>query len=403
MRVASFRSLVLALLVASFAGPRSGSGAAPGAVQQVGLTIPNLMGYWPLDETALGTAADLSGNANTGTHSNNPTISTAVAPVPAGNQRSLLLTTGNDLVQIPDSASLSVGGAFTLSAWINTNATLPSANQQGILEKFEYNGTQFVNGFTFRLTTNGYLSFSVLDAVGPPFGITTAPRVVPLSAWVHVAGVYDPALASQNLKTYVNGALDPSTGNYTNPPGNGASNMHIGADYGSNQFSGNIDEARVYNRALTLEEVNVLRTGQPAPTNLMLTPAPGSITVSWTAPAPQPNVTVTYTVQRAPAGAGPWTTVASAIPYGTPTYNDNGLTFGQTYFYRVFAISVMESVPLGPQSASPLSNIPRPPSDNDEGLWGDKCSCGTSMAPAPGLFLGCASLAAFLMLALRRR
>jgi hypothetical protein len=75
---------------------------------------------------------------------------------------------------------------------------------------------------------------------------------LPLNTWTHLVGTWD----GQNLKLYINGILINSTlalgsfGNLGNP------NITIGATWNRYEFfNGTIDEVRIYNRALTEEEI----------------------------------------------------------------------------------------------------------------------------------------------------
>src|SRR5262245_60821965 len=91
------------------------------------IPVPNLAGYWALDETSGTTANDSSGNNNNGEHWNSPTISTSVSPVPTGNQRSLAFTaTGGTMrVNVPDAASLRISGPLTVAAWLKPTQDTP--------------------------------------------------------------------------------------------------------------------------------------------------------------------------------------------------------------------------------------------------------------------------------------
>jgi hypothetical protein len=402
MRNLSIRGLILSLVLLSFTGLRSGTEAAP-AVQQVGLAVPNLVSYWPLDETS-GTAAVDAAGANDGTHMGNtlPTISATVAPVPVGNQRSVLFdaTIVNQRIEVPDNNTLDITGPLTLACWARVTAN--TVNQMGLIE--HWSGTDgTINGYFLRL---GYRldAGTMTDQQEPKFAIgngTTQPEAVamgtyvPLNTWFHIAGVFD----GTNLQVYLDAASLATTAAGGVSPTIAASPLHLGVDYGANRLNGHIDDPRIYNRALSTNEINVLMTGQPPVTGFGAVAGPGSATLNWTEPAAVANVTVTYTIQRSTDNLN-WTTITTGLPYGTTSYVAGGLVPGQNYYFRIFVITVMESVPA---SAGPVVPTVRVPSDNDEGLWGDKCSCGSSIPVAPGALFGAAAIASILLLALRRR
>jgi hypothetical protein len=331
-----------------------------------------------------------------------PTISTTVAPVPVGNQRSVLFdaTITNQRIEVPDSNTLDFTTPFTLSCWAYVTAT--TLNQMGLIEHWSDTGGP-INGYFIRFGNTGAMG-TPPDSPYPIFSIGNGTTqlyaednstVPALDTWTHMAGVFD----GTNIILYYNGAALATTPVGAVAPTAGAAPLHLGVDYGANRLNGNLDEARVYNRALSANEINVLMTGQPPVTGFGAVAGPGSATLSWTEPAAVANVTVTYTIQRSTDNLN-WTTIATGLPYGTTSYVAGGLVPGQNYYFRIFVITVMESVPA---SAGPVVPTVRIPSDNDEGLWGDKCSCGSSIPVAPGALFGAAAIASILLLALRRR
>jgi hypothetical protein len=219
----------------------------------------DLVGHWELDETTGTVAADSSGNGNNGTLMNGPTPSTDIPAAISGfSDRSLSFTAAADTsVTVPDSPSLGITGSITLSAWIKP--TVDATIQQGIVEKWTAATGQ--SGYFLRLSSGECLTFCLLQAPGT-VEITTTPRAIALNVWTHVAGVYDSD--TQTLMIYVNGTQDPTTG--TGPgPVDGPGLLMIGNAQGSNQFTGLIDDVRVYSRALTAAEVAALASGQGAP------------------------------------------------------------------------------------------------------------------------------------------
>ena len=181
--------------------------------------------------------ADASGNGNTGTIS-------GASWTTAGKFGGALSFNGiNNLVLIPNSASLNVSAAMTLQAWV-----FPSATQSGwrtILQRE-------VDAYSLNASNDAGPLF---PAGGGIFGGSgtwiSGTSASPVNAWTHVALTYDGA----TLKLYVNGvqaASQARTGavqTNTNP-------LRIGGNipYGE-FFQGLIDEVRVYNRALTQAEI----------------------------------------------------------------------------------------------------------------------------------------------------
>ncbi len=143
----------------------------------------------------------------------------------------------DDYVEVPDSTVLDIAAQITLSAWIN-----PTALGGRIIDKLTAGVS---NGYL--LDTFGGKVRLIATSTGSADGSTS----LPLNAWTHVAGVFD----GTQLRVYVNGQLDGTTDVTDTTPTNNLP-LRIGADSnGDNRFSGLIDEASVYNRALSATEV----------------------------------------------------------------------------------------------------------------------------------------------------
>ena len=98
----------------------------------VAISQAALVGFWNFDD---GTANDSSGNGNNGTFQNGAAAS---ANVPAGGgAMSLAVGGGSQHVLIPDSSSLDVSGAITITAWVQR----PAAGWGAILAKGPGNGS----------------------------------------------------------------------------------------------------------------------------------------------------------------------------------------------------------------------------------------------------------------------
>lgn len=371
-----------------------GAAAARPAVQN-GPLIPELVGYWRLDEPASATQAqDSSGYNNHGTYAG-PAPSAQLPPMANfgcnGASREFLQGSGqNDGVNVPDSSSLSLTGSLTLAAWIRP--TLDSSTQQGILEKWEWTGSVAIRGYMMRLNSSEHLSFAVCNDSGNT-GITTSPRAIPLNTWTHVAATYD--AATQRMTMYVNGNPDPTTGT-ASPPTDGPTMLAVGNGMGAQFFNGQIDEARVYNRALTQAEIGILRDGQAPPGGLLATPGANQVRLDWAA---APNAARYAIYREDPLLPGVFSLLATTSGV---TYTDTAVTGGLSYTYYVTALSVMESCPSNSVVAAPLSSGPAPSSgprtgDHEEGLFdAGRCSCGSSIpgGSVPAALLAAAGLAA---------
>jgi len=140
-------------------------------------------------------------------------------------------------VTIPDSPSLEITGAITIDAWINS-----STLNGRIVDKITAFGT------------DGYL----LDLVGGQLRMIvqgdglSSPGPLSPGVFTHVAGVYD----GSSLSLYLNGVLvaTKATGVTAIPVNSDPLNIGVDSAGGSN-FTGIIDEPRIFGRALSAAEI----------------------------------------------------------------------------------------------------------------------------------------------------
>jgi hypothetical protein len=212
------------------------SGAAEATTDAAPAVPPGLVGAWAFDEGAGATTADASGNGNVGTLS-------GAAWAAQGLYGSALSFNGGSMVRVPGSASLNVTSAMTLSAWVQ-----PTVNQSGfrtILQREPY--AYFLNASNHHAP--------LLPSGGGVFGggvvWETGPTPNAVGAWTHVALTYD----GSSIRVFQNGvqvgiaAASGAIETNSNPLSIGGN-----APYGE-FFTGLIDDVRVYNRALTPQDI----------------------------------------------------------------------------------------------------------------------------------------------------
>ena len=214
--------------------------------------IPSgLVAGYPFEEGSGATTVDVSGYGHTGTLSG-PAWSTQ-----GKFNKALSFDGTNDWVTISDSAWLDLTNRMTLEAWVYP--TVLSGWQTILLKEqpSELIYAMYANSDANVPNGHVYISGSEQHAAG------TAQLAA--NSWSHVALVYDGA----QLRLYVNGTQVGSkaqTGNITTSTGVlGIGGNSVWGEY----FKGRMDEVRVYNRALSLAE---LQTDMVTP--LCSTPAP---------------------------------------------------------------------------------------------------------------------------------
>jgi hypothetical protein len=219
-----------------------------------GSPVGSPVGYWKFDE-GYGTGAAGAHNSGSAGTTLDGTLSGATVPswTNSGKFGKALSFNGTSAyVAMPsDAAALKITGDLTLSAWINLSNV---SSTHDIICK--YTGTAATSAYCLSTNTSGNLVMSVVNATGPAIVTTTGTKVLATSTWYHVVGVFSSA---SSVKLYVNGLLD--TTNTTSIPTtlqNPTTVLDIGAENaGSNLFTGSIDEAKIYNFALTADEVKM--------------------------------------------------------------------------------------------------------------------------------------------------
>ncbi len=216
-----------------------------------------LIGYWSFDEGDGSIAHDSSGNANHGTLMN-----AGWAPGRAGQALSLS-GTNDSHVSIPASESLNnVGDALTVTAWAFPTAPIPDLHiviAQRAVDGLNH-PDQFYLGFGDQAGILAYKwhASTIVDMIERRSSIYTGQ---PTSGrWIHLAGTYD----GEFIRLYLDGEqIGPSRPLIGNIPINNR-NLIIGAeDQAATQtitgeFTGLIDEVRIYNRALSGAEIQEL-------------------------------------------------------------------------------------------------------------------------------------------------
>ena len=244
------------------------------------------VGYWALDDGGGTQAADGSGNGNPGTLVNGPTWST-------GRWSGGLSFDGvNDYVDVGNGASLNPTSAISLAAWVNPSTIGPT---QMILAKRNGPNNQYflrigaTGKVRFNLTAGGALS-------GPPDSTTTlAPNT-----WYHVVGTYD----GGQTRLYLNGVQESSAAKTGLMADNGV-NVQIGRYINDQYFGGSIDDARVYDRALSAAEVAALANPPAVTPTAIETPTATATATRRRRPAPLPTGTATTQASPTLFGAPP--------------------------------------------------------------------------------------------------
>jgi len=149
----------------------------------------------------------------------------------------------NDFIRIPSSDSLGNMDKLSISAWVYPY-TLGQTTQGRIVFKA---GT-----YLLSLTPNSNIDFTIFNYTTIA-SMTTTANSIQLNKWNHVVGVYN----GTEMNVYINGVKD---NNYNRINGSISINSHdlILGNFveGGTAFDGIIDEVKIFNRALSPEEIN---------------------------------------------------------------------------------------------------------------------------------------------------
>jgi chitodextrinase len=207
-------------------------------------TVPGLVAAYAFDDGSGGTATDSSGFGNHGVIAN-------AAWTIAGRYGNALAFNGtNSWVTVNDSAPLHLTSGMTLEAWVfpltlpAPGCSTPNCAWRDILIKE-----------TDRYYIEASSDLNQQPEAGGIFAsgkhIVFAPAPLSIAAWTHLALTYDAAA----VRLYVNAALVAASPQPA-PLTTSTEPLRIGGDSVFGQFfNGTIDEVRVYNRALTAEEI----------------------------------------------------------------------------------------------------------------------------------------------------
>ena len=299
----------------------------------------DLLAYFPFSEGSGTETADITGNGNDGT------FNADVEWVAGYDGTGVRFDTAGERIVIGPIDPSAGTDAMTLAAWINWEGEGHSIGQQGIIGKRQgWDPGTGIKWF-WQAQPSGALLFRADWANGGGAGLWWGNSYLTPYAneWAHVALTWDNGAAIQ----YINGE-QVSTGNISFQDSADDTPVAIGCVSATNNesFVGTIDEVRIYDQALTAEEiVQAMVPGKgsgaassPSP-SADQTDVPQDIILSWK--------TADFTVTRDVYFGTVLEDVTQATtdnPLGVlvgqgqteASYDPEGLLeFGQTYYWRV--------------------------------------------------------------------
>lgn len=218
-------------------------------------TFPtDLMAYWPMDENSGTTAQDITLNGYDGTLTNGASWTQGAFQPEENYDWAVQLDGSNDHVYV---GSMDIAGSeLTLSAWVYAESFDTRGRDNRILSKAVGSGEQDHYWMISTVESSGFTRMRFRLKTGNPGTTTTLiadSGSIDTHEWVHVAATYD----GTAMKLYQNGILvgsTPASGDITQAP---SVPLRIGINPGDYRgWDGAIDDVRIYNRALTTEELD---------------------------------------------------------------------------------------------------------------------------------------------------
>jgi hypothetical protein len=229
---------------------RSGVDADPGAGLAQGLVA-----YYPCEQAAGTALPDQSGNNRNAMLVSSGTGGYRFAAGRVG--KALFLTSASIAHVVLPSAMLANDCEATVATWVYLN----SQSTWQRVWTFSIDNSVYMYLTTNSETTGFVRTGITLDGNGANQQYVEGPTTLSTGVWTHVATVLGPA----GLVFYVNGAPVAATTSATLRPADMGKTLHdyIGrSNYPWDPYlDGNIDEFRVYNRALSAAEVQALAAG----------------------------------------------------------------------------------------------------------------------------------------------
>ena len=199
--------------------------------------LPSPVGWWEFE----GNFNDSSGNGNNGTPFGQPII----ADDPERGQV-LSLNGQSDSVLIYPQYNLSVGTSdFTICAWIKA----PQAQSD---RDIFFNGNYSAQWYNLELDSTGKVRGALCD--GTAIAYAQSDTIVDDNTWHHIAVVFD---RDSGAQVYIDGMPDGPASDITSVAGDISSELSfigVNCDLGQS-FAGLIDDLRVYDLALSLEQI----------------------------------------------------------------------------------------------------------------------------------------------------
>jgi hypothetical protein len=325
-------------------------------IQTIAITDPNLLGWWKMDEGVGTTAVDWSG------HNHHAQFGNPAPTWATGLFGDALKFAGNgDSAACPDGSFLNGLNALTVTIWVKSDVT--NTDKGFIIFETPAGADNMDIRYDASGSTGGGTNVMKMGVTVSVSGTNTILQLESSNGgqstdWQHLTLVWK---SGQALKFYINGKLDAPTANSAAVTGPLANFSKViigqgGKDTGGSSWSGLIDEVRVYNKALTQDEIQTTMRGDPllawgpSPANGATTDAVKVVPMTWKAGDKATKHDVYLGTDQAAVGAANAsdTTGIYRGRQNNASYTPSpSLALGQKYFWRVDEVNNDGSISRG--------------------------------------------------------
>lgn len=215
---------------------------------------PNLVAYYPLDDTGGTVLADIAGNSNDLTCTSGNCAAPDVGQINGGQVFTATDTITTDAAN-PTNFNFADSDSFSLSLWVNTTQDCTAENKVFVARRYAQFWLGCVNGggLEFKLTSDNNVTQSVVGGAGLNDG-----------AWHHVAGVVEDG-AVDVIRVYLDGVEVGSSSAVFDAFTTATEPLTVGY-YNVTPyyfFEGRLDDVAIFRRGLSAAEVAAIyNTGQ---------------------------------------------------------------------------------------------------------------------------------------------
>ena len=223
---------------------------------KTGVWDSSFKSVWHLPNGSTLSASDSTSNGNNGTNNG---ASAATGKIDGGAS----FNGTSNYIDVPSSSTFGGYGTVSFSAWIKPSQV--NVDQVILIRPVSTTAANPWEYWGFGVASSGSVFAAVSSGIAGSRILTTSSGTISTNVWTHVYVTYD----GSTLRTYINGAVDPTTGSGNITIGSGSKDIGIGQSFISGfeeYFDGLIDEARFSSTARSADWIATEYNNQNGPT-----------------------------------------------------------------------------------------------------------------------------------------